>query len=108
MNFHNEIINHKTYASEWANVLSYVASCGLYKDSALASDKGWAHDKIADPWIIAMAKSENLVVVTSELKNYNLNPMRPSKSAKIPDVCDGLSVRCIDMNTFFNEIKLII
>lgn len=105
-NFHADIVNHKNFVEEWGHVLNHVSTCGLYKDDALSSIKGWAHEKIADPWIVAIAKSENLVVVTSELKNHNLNSIHPSKSAKIPDVCNSLGVRCIDMNTFFKEIKL--
>lgn len=105
-NFHSKIINHKDYAEQWGSVLAHVSSCGLYKDEALSSSKGWAHERIADPWIVAIAKADDLVVVTGELKNHNLSATNPSKSAKIPDVCNSLGIRCIDMNSFFKEIKL--
>lgn len=45
----------------------------------------------ADPWVIALAKVRGLTVVTMERASGNLN--RP----KIPDVCDTLSVPCIDV-----------
>ena len=77
-----------------------------YKDAALMSQKGWANADIADPWLIAIAKSMNYTIVTDEVKNVNLNSTNPSKNAKIPDVCDQLGVRCISMNEFFEEIGL--
>ncbi|WP_141565402.1 DUF4411 family protein, partial [Streptococcus sobrinus] len=45
-------------------------------------------------------------VVTSEQPVTNLNQGRPSRNAKIPDVCHQLNVNCIDMNQFFREINL--
>lgn len=48
----------------------------------------------ADPWVIALARVENGVVVSGELRSYNLD--RP----KVPDVCDALGVphmRLVDM-----------
>ncbi|MBC9787160.1 DUF4411 family protein [Carnobacterium maltaromaticum] len=105
-NFEHEIINHNNYAEEWVQILDHVSTCGFYSDAALSSSKGWANVRIADPWIIAIAKSDDLVIVTSELKNKNLNANQPSKAAKIPDICNSLGIRCIDMNTFFKEMNL--
>lgn len=62
--------------------------------------------KIADPWLIAISKEEGYTVVTSEQPVTNLNQGRPSRNAKIPDVCHQLNVNCIDMNQFFREINL--
>ncbi|MTV80879.1 DUF4411 family protein, partial [Streptococcus pneumoniae] len=78
----------------------------LYKDTALVSDKGWANERIADPWLIAIAKKENYTIVTDEIKNVNLNDVNPSRNAKVPDVCEKLNVQCISMNQFFKEISL--
>lgn len=80
--------------------------CGFYKVEALASDKGWAHEKIADPWLIAIAKEKGYTIVTSELPVPSLNKVNPSRNVKIPDVCKQLNVRCIDMNQFFKEVGL--
>ena len=44
---------------------------------------------IADPFVIALAKITNTIVVTGELPTSNLQ--RP----KIPDVCDQLDLQCI-------------
>lgn len=48
----------------------------------------------------------NYTIVTDEVKNVNLSASNPSKSAKIPDVCQQLGVKCISMNDFFEEIGL--
>lgn len=107
-NYTPEILQHKLYAEQWGSVLQHINDNSCYKDSALMSDRGWANVKIADPWIIAIALEERLTIVTSELKNPNLSNLTPSKSAKIPDVCQDLNVRCIDMNQFFSEVNFII
>lgn len=86
--------------------MRYIATCVLYNDAALASEKGWAHEKIADAWLTAIAKTEKYTIVTYEIKNPNLNRIHPSKNAKIPDVCEQLGVRCISMNEFFKEVQL--
>lgn len=91
---------------EWADVIKHIQNNPCYKDAALTSEKGWANDTIADPWLIAIAKKHSYVIVTDEVKNVNLNPVNPSKSAKIPDVCEQLGIRCISMNQFFQEISL--
>lgn len=105
-NYNKSYINQKKYSAEWIEVLRYIATCVLYNDAVLASEKGWAHEKIADAWLIAIAKKENYTIVTDEIRNPNLNRIHPSKNAKIPDVCEQLGVRCISMNEFFKEVQL--
>lgn len=100
------ILNHRDYVVEWGEILQHISESPYYTDNALSSDKGWAREKIADPWLIAIARSLDLTIVTSETRVANLSEFRPIKAAKIPDICDSLGVRCIDMNTFFEEIQL--
>lgn len=107
-NYNGNILNHKDYAECWAEVINHLANHACYNDKVLTSDKSWAHENIADGWLIAIAKKENLVIVTDELRNYNLNKNYPAKSAKIPDIADDFGVRCINMNEFFEEIDLVI
>lgn len=78
----------------------------MYRNEALTSDKGWAKESIADPWIIAIALAENYTIVTNERKNNGLNSKNPSKSVKIPDICQDLNVKCIDMLGFFKDVNL--
>lgn len=107
-NYTKDILNHKDYFLEWAEVLNFIEESELYSEKALISDKGWAHERIADPWIIAIAKLEEITIVTNEVSNPNLDAKNPSKNPKIPDICKELNVKCIDMNTFFKEVKLAI
>lgn len=105
-NYKKDLIYHKSYAREWSEVIQYIQDSPLYKDTALLSEKGWANERIADPWLIAIAKKENYTIVTDEIKNVNLNDVNPSRNAKVPDVCEKLNVQCISMNQFFKEISL--
>ncbi|MHA2210337.1 MAG: DUF4411 family protein [Candidatus Thorarchaeota archaeon] len=51
----------------------------------------------ADSFVVALAMQHKLIVVTDE--------KRPRKGrVKIPDVCDHYDVRCIDFQTFQDEI----
>ena len=105
-NYREDIINHKLYASDWTKVLQHVSLSNMYRNEALTSDKGWAKESIADPWIIAIALAENYTIVTNERKNNGLNSKNPSKSVKIPDICQDLNVKCIDMLGFFKDVNL--
>lgn len=57
---------------------------------------------LADPWIIAHALDENLIVVTKEEKVTQLN----SRKIKIPNVCDNMGVRWINDFEFVREIGI--
>jgi predicted nucleic acid-binding protein len=48
-----------------------------------------------DPWVIALAKSRGLTLVTAEKPGGTLS--RP----RIPDVCIGLGIPCVDVIEFF-------
>lgn len=106
-NYRGDILNHKDYAYQWQIILDFVRSSGLYKDEALTSQMtGWADDHIADPWLIAIAKEKDLIIVSEETRDPNLGKGNPIRRAKMPDVCDRQSIRCIDRNEFFGEIGL--
>lgn len=106
-NYSDSILNHKNYSEGWQTILDYVQSSGLYKDEALTKQTtGWANESIADPWIVAIAKEEGLIVVSNEERIANLGKGNAVKSAKVPDVCDRQGVRCIGRNEFFSEIGL--
>ena len=53
---------------------------------------------IADPWVIAHAKIEDALVVTTE--------QEASKKIKIPDVCKKENIPCIDIHDFVKEMKI--
>lgn len=108
-NYQDGILNHKNYSEGWQTILEFVQSCGLYTDKALTDQaKGWAQESVADPWLIAIAKQDELVLVSDETRIANLGKGNLVKAAKIPDICDRQSVRCITMNEFFGEIGLLV
>jgi hypothetical protein len=51
----------------------------------------------SDPWVIALAQVEHLTVVTFEGRSNSLAKPR------IPDVCDELNIKCIDMHGLIQE-----
>ncbi len=51
----------------------------------------------ADPFVIALARIEGCSVVTPE--RHTRNPQRPH----IPDVCDGVGIRCLPLVAMFRE-----
>jgi hypothetical protein len=105
-NYTGTYCKHKDYADVWTEVIQHIADHNCYGEKALTNDKSWTHEKIADGWLIAIAKKENLVIVTSETKNHNLNKNQPTQSTKIPDIAHDFGICCIDMNTFFREMGL--
>ncbi len=108
-NYSDSIINHRNYAQQWQTILEFIQSCGLYKDKALTDQsKGWANENIADPWLIAIAKEDDLIIVTNETRNPNLGKGSVVGAAKIPDICDRQDIRCMGRNEFFGEIGLLV
>lgn len=53
---------------------------------------------IADPAVVALAKKENLVVVTYE--NFGTK-----NKIKIPDVCQKLGINCISFSIMMKDLK---
>ena len=102
--FTGNFLNHKKYAEIWGEVIQHIAKHPCYSDRALIEPRSWLHEKIADGWLIAIAKKESLTIVSDERKNPNLNSAKPSGYVKIPDIAEDFGVRCITMNSFFKEI----
>lgn len=107
-NYYKDILQHKNYIFEWQQVLQYIANSPLYNEKALTGDRAWTHEKIADGWLIAIAKKENYTIVTNELPNINLNSAKPAKNPKVPDVAMEFEVECINMLDFFDKVNLIV
>lgn len=105
-NYPNDLVKHKNYVEEWGKVLQYISKSDYYSEAALTSNRAWTHEDIADGWLIAIAKKDNLTIVTNELRNINLNSRHKSKNPKIPDIADVFGVNCITMLDFFDEVNL--
>lgn len=105
-NYHHDFLKHRDHLQTWAQILKYIDDSPYYSSDALTNNRSWAHERIADGWIIAIAKDEGYTIVTHETSNPNLNKLNKSKNPKIPDVATDFDVRCINMLDFFNEIEL--
>ena len=103
-NFKGEYLNHKDYAEEWGQIIQHIAQHPCYSDKALIDPRSCTHEKIADGWLIAIAKKDGLTLVTDERANPTLNAQNPSGAAKIPDIAKDFGIKCITMNEFFKEI----
>lgn len=90
------ICNHRTIEIilKYQEVLQYVQTCGLYKETALNS---WAPEHIADPWLIATASVNNYTIITAEVPSGGLSKKNPNKNAKIPDVANAFGVKTGDL-----------
>lgn len=58
---------------------------------------------VADGFLIAMAKAKGLTVVTLEKSN----PLRKSR-VMIPDACEAIGARCLDLNDALRELGVTI
>lgn len=105
-NYTHTLLNHTQYYEGWAQVIDHIASHDCYRDAALTGNNSWANDTIADGWLIAIAKKDDLVIVSNEVRIANLNATHPSKSTKIPNIAEDFGIRCITMNDFFAEVNL--
>lgn len=85
----------------YQKVINRVASSGYYKTLAVAE---WSQEKIADPWIIAVASLEKATIVTSENRISNLKDGIPKKNAKIPDIADEFNIQTIDLFQMMREL----
>lgn len=106
--YQHAFIDHKKYSNDWSDVLNYIANSDCYKEEALTSDRAWTHEKIADGWVIAIAKKERLTIVTDEIRNQTLSRNHPSKNPKIPDVAANFNIPCINRLEFFDKVGLVI
>lgn len=89
--------------ANYRKVLSYVQSCGLYKDEAL---RNWAQKDIADPWLIAVAMELKAIIITEEVSvGSGLSTKNPSKNAKLPDVANYFGVKCERLFYFMREMN---
>jgi hypothetical protein len=87
----------------YQQVMQYIQECGYYTDKGL---KSWAQEKVADPWLIAVAMVYGFTIVTMEVPGSNLSPMTPQRSIKIPDVAKHFDVPSYDLFTFMRLLGI--
>ena len=79
--------------------MEYLRQSPCYKPSALAE---WSRSDVADPWLVASAKTLGFTIITFETSNPNLNNYQPSKYAKIPDVARVFDVEVCNLFEMMN------
>ena len=53
-------IDHRKYWMQWDEVLNNVRNNPVYKNEAVDSPNGWSKETVADAWLLAIAKKENM------------------------------------------------
>ncbi len=98
------LINHKEQEiiNAYAAVMQSIQADRCYKESAISV---WSEKSTADPWLIAAAKVYGLSIVTFETRNNSLNPFKPSRQAKIPDIAEKFNVPVIDLFNMLKELQ---
>ena len=89
----------------YQEVMQYVATCGLYKESAF---RNWAPGDVADPWLIASAISNGFTIVTQEIGSGGLSRKTPNRVAKIPDVARQFGVCTINLFDMMRKLGIFI
>lgn len=87
----------------YQEILEYLRQSPCYKPSALAE---WSRSDVADPWLVASAKTLGFTIITFETSNPNLNNYQPSKYAKIPDVARVFDVEVCNLFEMMNSLGL--
>ena len=82
----------------YAEVIEWAESKKQYVKEA--KDK-FAKYSVADAWIVAHAKVKGYTVVTQEESSPD-----SKSSIKIPDVCKGLNVECIDTFQMMHNLRI--
>lgn len=77
---------------QWVNSMRH-----QYSDSAIEE---FLQADLADPWLVAYAMKEDLVIVT-----YEKSAPDSKKRVKIPEVCNHFKVRFIDTIDMMRELK---
>ncbi len=85
----------------YADILNYIEEAPYYNDAALNK---WSQLNTADPWLVAAAKTQKLILVTQEKGVSNLKSIRTS-NPKIPDVCREFGVETINPFEMLRRLK---
>jgi hypothetical protein len=99
-----EKINSKDQQNivHYANIIQYIETCGFYNEKGLNK---WSQASMADPWLIAAAKTLNGTVVTFEHPHPSLNKINTTDRIKIPDICNAVGVPWINLFDMMRRLK---
>lgn len=96
-------VKTSSFVANYGKVLTYVQTCGLYKEEAL---RNWARGDIADPWLIAVAMDIGATIITEESSvGTGLSAKNKSRNAKLPDVANHFGVKCENLFYFMRQMN---
>ena len=92
----------------YGRVLSYISTCGLYKQAAIDT---WSGRTRADLWLIVtaidVAREQEVIIITFEKSVINISTKRQTHSnAKIPDVAANFNIACENLYYFMREMGI--
>ena len=90
---------------EYQRVMQFVAHSGYYRNTALTA---WSPANVADPWLIASAKTNGFTLVTEETRSGGLSKKNPNRFAKIPDVARNMGVDTINVYEMMRRLRICI
>lgn len=93
--------NQSAYVN-YGQIIQYIENCRFYKSNALAN---WSKKENADPWLIAVAMTDDYIIVTFEQPSKDLSRKNPRKKIKIPDVAKHFSAQCISLFDFMRAMN---
>lgn len=96
---------HPSIIANYAEILQHIQLSEYYKEKALLD---WSKGDVADPWLIATARTKGYKLVTFETKNANLNSINKCSRAKIPDVCEVFGVECDNLYNMMRILRFVI
>lgn len=91
----NFFINETKYLETYATVINHSQQLNV---TDLAKEK-FANENRADAWLVAVALKDRYSIVSNETIVDN----KERKNIKIPRICQGLNIECINIFNFINE-----
>ncbi|HIA3652971.1 MULTISPECIES: DUF4411 family protein [Enterococcus] len=87
--------------TNYAIVMNHLQIDDKYLEDAA---REWSDVKVADPWLIAVAKTYGYTIVSFE-KRMSISSRNPTKRAKIPNICDDFGIKYCNLFDMMKVLK---
>lgn len=88
---------------KYAEIQQWIARCGYWTNVGFTQ---WASPEKADPWLIAVAKINDLIIVSHERSRPMMDANRPSKKEpKITTVAEQFGVKVIPIYEMLYDLN---
>lgn len=88
---------------QYKSILEWIKDDDKYSDAALSK---WSDQRVADPWIIAVAAVKNAKIVTCEGKSGAISSI--CNNPKIPNIAEAFGVECITVQDYMREMSIVL